>query len=74
MRVIVTGGNSGVGKATAGELAVAGHDVVIACRMLTKAHEAAARGRRTASRSWPTYFSFKNWPAAARPRTRQIPE
>ncbi|MGZ5395730.1 MAG: hypothetical protein ACXWEI_09770 [Mycobacterium sp.] len=56
MRVIVTGGNSGVGKATAGELAVAGHDVVIACRMLTKAHEAAARGRRTASRSWPTYF------------------
>ncbi|BCP05310.1 SDR family NAD(P)-dependent oxidoreductase [Mycobacterium marseillense] len=42
MRIIVTGGNSGVGKATAHAMAAAGHDVVIACRSLTKAHQAAA--------------------------------
>ncbi|WP_407688203.1 SDR family NAD(P)-dependent oxidoreductase [Mycobacterium sp. HUMS_1102779] len=42
MRIIVTGGNSGVGKATATALASAGHDVVIACRTMSKAHEAAA--------------------------------
>jgi NAD(P)-dependent dehydrogenase (short-subunit alcohol dehydrogenase family) len=42
VRIIVTGGNSGVGKATATALASAGHDVVIACRTLTKAHDAAA--------------------------------
>ena len=42
MRIIVTGGNSGVGRATATALACAGHDVVIACRTLSKAHEAAA--------------------------------
>lgn len=41
MRIIVTGGNSGVGKATASALAAAGHDVVIACRTLHKGHEAA---------------------------------
>lgn len=42
MRVIVTGGNSGVGKATATVMAAAGHDVVIACRTPSKAHQAAA--------------------------------
>jgi NAD(P)-dependent dehydrogenase (short-subunit alcohol dehydrogenase family) len=42
VRIIVTGGNSGVGKATATALAAAGHEVVIACRTLTKAHQAAA--------------------------------
>ncbi len=42
MRIIVTGGNSGVGKATATALACAGHDVMIACRTLGKAREAAA--------------------------------
>jgi len=42
VRIIVTGGNSGVGKATATALAAAGHDVVIACRTLSKGHEAAA--------------------------------
>lgn len=42
MRIIVTGGNSGVGKATATALAAAGHHVVIACRTLPKGHEAAA--------------------------------
>lgn len=42
MRIIVTGGNSGVGKATATALAAAGHEVVLACRTLSKAHEAAA--------------------------------
>jgi NAD(P)-dependent dehydrogenase (short-subunit alcohol dehydrogenase family) len=42
VRIIITGGNSGVGKATATALAAEGHDVVIACRTLTKAHEAAA--------------------------------
>jgi hypothetical protein len=36
MRVIVTGGNSGVGKATAGALAAAGHSVLIACRTISK--------------------------------------
>jgi NAD(P)-dependent dehydrogenase (short-subunit alcohol dehydrogenase family) len=42
VRVIVTGGNSGVGRATASAMAAAGHDVVIACRTLRKAQEAAA--------------------------------
>jgi NAD(P)-dependent dehydrogenase (short-subunit alcohol dehydrogenase family) len=42
MRIIVTGGNSGVGKATAGALAAAGHSVVIACRTIPKAEQAAA--------------------------------
>ncbi|HEX2212908.1 MAG TPA: SDR family NAD(P)-dependent oxidoreductase [Mycobacterium sp.] len=42
MRAIVTGGNSGVGKATAAALAAAGHHVVIACRDVAKARQAAA--------------------------------
>ena len=42
MRVIVTGGNSGVGKATATALAAAGHRVLIACRDVEKAEQAAA--------------------------------
>ena len=42
MRAIVTGGNSGVGKATAAALAASGHSVVIACRDVMKAKQAAA--------------------------------
>src|ERR1700704_4437716 len=42
MRVIVTGGNSGVGKATAAALAKTGHSVVIACRSFERAEGAAA--------------------------------
>ena len=42
MRIIVTGGNSGVGKATAAALAAAGHSVLIACRTIPKAERAAA--------------------------------
>ena len=42
MHIIVTGGNSGIGKATAGALAAAGHSVVIACRTIPKAQQAAA--------------------------------
>jgi NAD(P)-dependent dehydrogenase (short-subunit alcohol dehydrogenase family) len=42
MRIIVTGGNSGVGKATAGALAAAGHSVTIACRTIPKGEQAAA--------------------------------
>ncbi|HXO12041.1 MAG TPA: SDR family NAD(P)-dependent oxidoreductase, partial [Mycobacterium sp.] len=42
MKVIVTGGNSGVGAAAAGTLAAAGHSVVIACRTIPKAEQAAA--------------------------------
>jgi len=42
MRIIVTGGNSGVGKATAAALAKDGHSVVIACRSIEKAERAAA--------------------------------
>lgn len=42
MRIIVTGGNSGIGKATAGALASAGHSVMIACRTIPKAEQAAA--------------------------------
>jgi NAD(P)-dependent dehydrogenase (short-subunit alcohol dehydrogenase family) len=42
VRIIVTGGNSGVGEATASAMAAAGHEVVIACRTLTKGYEAAA--------------------------------
>ncbi|MGV0723808.1 SDR family NAD(P)-dependent oxidoreductase [Mycolicibacterium elephantis] len=42
MRVIVTGANSGVGKATAAALAAEGHSVVIACRTLAKGEQAAA--------------------------------
>jgi NAD(P)-dependent dehydrogenase (short-subunit alcohol dehydrogenase family) len=42
VRVIVTGGNSGVGAATAATLAAAGHSVVIASRTIPKAERAAA--------------------------------
>ncbi len=42
MRVIITGGNSGVGKATAAVLAANGHSVVIACHTIPKAEQAAA--------------------------------
>ncbi len=42
MRIIVTGGNSGVGKATATAMAAAGHEVVIACRSVAKGTDAAA--------------------------------
>ncbi|BBY42917.1 retinol dehydrogenase [Mycolicibacterium celeriflavum] len=42
MRAIVTGGNSGVGKATAASLAAAGHSVLIACRDVDKGRRAAA--------------------------------
>ena len=42
MRVIVTGGNSGVGKATAAALAADGHSVMIVCRTIPKAEQAAA--------------------------------
>ena len=41
MRVIVTGGNSGVGKATAAALAADGHRVVIACRDVDKGRRVA---------------------------------
>ncbi|RAV15665.1 retinol dehydrogenase [Mycolicibacterium sp. GF69] len=41
MRAIVTGGNSGVGKATAAALAADGHSVLIACRDVDKAKRAA---------------------------------
>lgn len=40
MRAIVTGGNSGVGKATAAALAADGHSVLIACRDVDKAKRA----------------------------------
>jgi NAD(P)-dependent dehydrogenase (short-subunit alcohol dehydrogenase family) len=42
MRIIVTGGNSGVGKATAAALAGDGHSVILACRSVEKANRAAA--------------------------------
>jgi NAD(P)-dependent dehydrogenase (short-subunit alcohol dehydrogenase family) len=42
VRIIVTGANSGVGRATATALATEGHEVVIACRTLSKGQEAAA--------------------------------
>jgi NAD(P)-dependent dehydrogenase (short-subunit alcohol dehydrogenase family) len=45
MRVIVTAGNSGVAKATAGAPAAAGNRVVIACRKVGKAEQAAADRR-----------------------------
>ncbi|BBZ59287.1 SDR family NAD(P)-dependent oxidoreductase [Mycolicibacterium monacense] len=42
MRIIVTGGNSGVGRATASAMAAEGHEVVIACRTMSKGYDAAA--------------------------------
>ncbi len=42
MRIIVTGGNSGVGKEAATALAKAGHRVLIAARDIAKAERAAA--------------------------------
>ena len=41
MRIVITGGNSGVGKATAAAMVAAGHEVVIACRTLSKGRDAA---------------------------------
>ena len=42
MRIIVTGGSSGIGKGTAAALAEAGHSVLIAARTPAKAEQAAA--------------------------------
>ena len=42
MRIIVTGGNSGVGKATAAAMASVGHEVIIACRSVARGQSAAA--------------------------------
>jgi NAD(P)-dependent dehydrogenase (short-subunit alcohol dehydrogenase family) len=42
MRIIVTGGNSGIGKQTATALAAAGHSVLIAARTIPKSELAAA--------------------------------
>ncbi|MDT5013413.1 MAG: hypothetical protein QOH57_5030 [Mycobacterium sp.] len=42
MKIIVTGGSSGIGKGTAAALAAAGHQVVIAARTPAKAEQAAA--------------------------------
>lgn len=42
MRIIVTGGNSGVGRETATALAEAGHSVLIAARDIPKSERAAA--------------------------------
>ena len=42
VQIIVTGGNSGIGKETATKLAANGHSVVIACRDIPKAEQAAA--------------------------------
>lgn len=41
MRIIITGGNRGVGKAAASALASAGHEVVIACRAVDEGWRAA---------------------------------
>jgi NAD(P)-dependent dehydrogenase (short-subunit alcohol dehydrogenase family) len=42
VRIIITGANSGVGRATAAALAADGHDVVVACRNTVKGKDAAA--------------------------------
>jgi NAD(P)-dependent dehydrogenase (short-subunit alcohol dehydrogenase family) len=42
VRIIITGGNSGVGRAAATALAAQGHEVLIACRSVSKGEEAAA--------------------------------
>lgn len=41
MRIIITGANSGVGRASAAALAASGHEVIIACRNPIKGKEAA---------------------------------
>ena len=45
MRVIVTGGNGGIGKGIATAMAAQGHQVVIACRTIPKAKQAVAEMR-----------------------------
>jgi NAD(P)-dependent dehydrogenase (short-subunit alcohol dehydrogenase family) len=42
VRIVVTGGNSGVGRAVSAAMAAAGHHVIIACRTVSKGREAAA--------------------------------
>jgi NAD(P)-dependent dehydrogenase (short-subunit alcohol dehydrogenase family) len=41
VRIIITGANSGVGRASAAALASAGHDIIMACRNPVKGKEAA---------------------------------
>jgi protochlorophyllide reductase len=48
MSVIVTGASSGLGMVAAGELARAGHHVILACRSTQRGHAAAATIRATA--------------------------
>jgi NAD(P)-dependent dehydrogenase (short-subunit alcohol dehydrogenase family) len=44
-RIVITGGNTGIGMATAANLCARGHAVIIACRNQTKAQEAIERIR-----------------------------
>ena len=70
MRIIVTGGNSGVGKATAAALAVAGHGGVMGLPLTPHRQRFRGTHRRqpprpvradvTRSPSWPTFCSCTN--------------
>jgi NAD(P)-dependent dehydrogenase (short-subunit alcohol dehydrogenase family) len=70
MRIIVTGANSGVGKATAAALAAAGHSVVIACRTIPKGERAAAEMTGDVE---VRHLDLADLPVCARSPTRWTP-
>jgi len=55
--ILITGGNAGIGKATATALAKKGHTIILACRNEQKAQKAIADIKSALS---PTIWSIRH--------------